>query len=275
MVETLNLTTPEPIVNTFGSFEQVIEEGWPLLLRKETGGNERLELGENNNKKIMVEHNLSKLFSQTPMFTIKSIAYLTMQLILLIPTQVLIMNVSPIMALPAGNVLRISCWNITKWWSNVTLLTITQSICDDTPPIPFPKNNPKKTSLERWKITLSSHHTHKNPPTFSLLPKTSVIPCNLYHSIYFNYLPLISSRTPTPNNHPSEEAKKKTKKNLNPLLPSPSIFIYNLISSPFHRSSPKLKKRKSTTKLLTLSTYFYFIFHNAYTHPQGVPTMPL
>jgi len=109
MVETLNLTTPEPIVNTFGSFEQVIEEGWALLLRKETGGNERLELGENNNQKIMVEHNLSKLFSLTPMFTIKSIAYLTMQLILLIPTQVLIMNVSPIMALPAGNVLRISC----------------------------------------------------------------------------------------------------------------------------------------------------------------------
>jgi hypothetical protein len=109
MVETLNLMTPEPIVNTFGSFEQVIEEGWPLLLRKETGGNQRLELGENNNNKIMVERNLSKLFSQTPMFTIQSIAYLTMQLILHIPTQVLIMNVSPIMALPAGNVLRISC----------------------------------------------------------------------------------------------------------------------------------------------------------------------
>jgi hypothetical protein len=63
--------------------------------------------------------------------------------------------------------------------------------------------------------------SHKNPPTFSLLPKTSVIPCRLIHSIYFNYLPVISSRTPTPNNHPSEETKKKTKKNFNPLLPSP------------------------------------------------------
>jgi hypothetical protein len=86
MVETLNLTTLEPIVNTFGSFEQVIEEGWPLLLRKETGGNQRLELGENNSNKIMVECNLPKLFSQTSIFTIKLIAYLTMQLILLIPT---------------------------------------------------------------------------------------------------------------------------------------------------------------------------------------------
>lgn len=95
MVETLNLTSPEPIVNTFGSFEWVIEEGWPLLLRKETGANQRLELGENNSNKIMVECNLSKLFSQTSMFTIRWIAYLTMQLLLLIPTQVLIMNVPP------------------------------------------------------------------------------------------------------------------------------------------------------------------------------------
>ncbi len=94
--------TPEPIVNTFGSFERVIEEGWPLLLRKETGGNQRLELGENNNNNIMVERNFDKIM---PMFTIQSISCLTMQLILLIPTQVLIMNVPPIMALPAGNVL--------------------------------------------------------------------------------------------------------------------------------------------------------------------------
>ncbi len=72
-------------------------------------GNQRLELCEDNNNKIMVECNLSKLFSQMPMFTIQSIAYLTMQLLLLIPTQVLIMNVPPIIALPAGNVLRISC----------------------------------------------------------------------------------------------------------------------------------------------------------------------
>ncbi len=51
-------------------------------------GNQRLELGEDNNKKIMVECNLSRLFSQMPMFTIQSIAYLIMQLILLIPIQV-------------------------------------------------------------------------------------------------------------------------------------------------------------------------------------------
>jgi len=30
--------TPERIVNTFGSFEWVIEEGMLLLLRKQTGG---------------------------------------------------------------------------------------------------------------------------------------------------------------------------------------------------------------------------------------------
>jgi hypothetical protein len=53
MVETLNLMTPEPIVNTFGCFEWVIEEGWPLLLSKETGGNQILELDENNNNKIV------------------------------------------------------------------------------------------------------------------------------------------------------------------------------------------------------------------------------
>jgi hypothetical protein len=65
-----------------------------------------LELGESNNNKVMMERNLSKLFSQTPLFTTQYIAYLIVQPILCIPIQIPIMNIS-LMILLAGNVLQI------------------------------------------------------------------------------------------------------------------------------------------------------------------------
>jgi hypothetical protein len=67
-----------------------------------------LELGESNNNKVMMELNLSKLFSQTPLFTTQLIAYLIVQPLLPILVQVPIMNVSLIMnVLLAGNILQI------------------------------------------------------------------------------------------------------------------------------------------------------------------------
>jgi hypothetical protein len=138
------------------------------------------------------------------------------------------MNVPPIIIVLAGNVLRISCWNITKWWSNVTLLTINQSICDDNPPILFPKKPP-------WKGEKSP--SLPTPPTKTLQPSPFFLEVQLYHVILFiqsnfNYLPLISSWTPTPNNHPFEEAKKKKKTSTlcSPLPKFSSITLSHPIS---------------------------------------------
>jgi hypothetical protein len=92
-------------------------------------------------------------------------------------------------------------------------MTILPSFFQKTTPKKPPSKDEKSPSLP-------------TPPTKTLQPSPFFLEVQLYLVILFiqstfNYLPLISSRTPTPNNHPSEEAKKKTEKNLDSLLPSP------------------------------------------------------
>jgi hypothetical protein len=157
------------------------------------------------------------------MFTIQSIAYLTMQVILLIPTQVLIMNVPPIMALPARNVLQISCWNTTKWWSNVTLLTITQSICDNTPPILFQKTTTKKPP---WKGEKSP--SLPTPPIKMLQPPPFFVKLQLYLVILFIQstlitYPLYPLQPPHPITTPLKRPKKKLRKTSTLCSPLPKF----------------------------------------------------
>lgn len=92
-------------------------------------------------------------------------------------------------------------------------MTILRSFFQKTTPKKPPSKGEKSPSLP-------------TPPTKTLQPSPFFLEVQLYLVILFiqstfNYLPLISSRTPTLNNQPSEEAKKKTEKNLNSLLPSP------------------------------------------------------
>lgn len=102
----LNLKTPLSTIPSFGTLEWITKEGWLVFSKRRESGKWTQKVNERSNNRNKIDHNLLGLFYQQ-VFSAKLIYSPTKKTTMTTPINTTIMFVSPIMALPATNVLRI------------------------------------------------------------------------------------------------------------------------------------------------------------------------